>query len=314
MQQLRSSLPSLTNFLHTFASSPSTFRLLTTITSTSPFPPSPTQSPPSTPFLPPPKTLYVLDSSFNPPTRAHLRIATSALLHDTHPTTPPKRLLLLLATQNADKAPKPASFEHRLIMMQIFAHDLLSTLSSQTQTQTQSNPSNPSPPPEEEITIDIGVTKLPYFHSKAQSITSSSTYPEETTQIHLLGYDTLTRLLDTKYYAPTHSLAVLRPFLSRHRIRVTYREGSGDEYGDRQAQDRYVRELGEGKREFEGGEREWVVGGRIEMVEGRKEGEEVISSTRVRGAATAGDKELLDKLVTKGVREWVLGEKLYLDD
>ncbi len=46
-------------------------------------------------------TLYVLDSSFNPPTRAHFDMAVSALEHDRGAA--PKRLILLLATRNADK-------------------------------------------------------------------------------------------------------------------------------------------------------------------------------------------------------------------
>jgi len=50
------------------------------------------------------------------------------------------------------------------------------------------------------------------------------------------------------------------------------------------------------------------------MVEGRKDGEEIISSTRVREAAKTGDRDALEKLVTKGVGDWILGEGLYLDD
>ncbi|CZR59580.1 related to cytidylyltransferase family protein [Phialocephala subalpina] len=300
MQQLRSALPTLTNFLHTFASSTSNFSLLTTITTSSAFPPSFAHPPTTLPTAP--KTLYILDSSYNPPTLAHLRIATSALLHDTQPYTSPRRLLLLLATQNADKAPKPASFEHRLTMMTIFARDLLSSL----------------PPPKEsskkELAIDIGVTKLPYFHDKASSIADSGIYPNETQQIHLLGYDTLTRLLSTKYYSP-NNLSILAPFFSSHRVRVTYRPDSSTSYkSSREEQDRYINDLREGKKEEEGGRREWVTEGRIEMVEGRKEGEEVVSSTRVREAIKNGDRELLDKLVTSGVKEWVLREGLYLDD
>src|SRR5450432_1859290 len=95
---LRSQLKSYTTALKSFASSPSTFRILSSL---------PVRSQSSQP-LPPPKTLYILDSSFNPPTLAHLRILTSAL---TEKTPLPRRVLLLLATQNADKAQKPASFE-----------------------------------------------------------------------------------------------------------------------------------------------------------------------------------------------------------
>lgn len=54
--------------------------------------------------------------------------------------------------------------------------------------------------------------------------------------------------------------------------------------------------------------------GRVVLVEGRKEGEEVVSSTKVREAVRKGDKDALGRLVPEGVGEWILGEGLYLDE
>lgn len=281
---MRQQLSKYASALTSFASSSSNFRILHSI-------------PPSA--LPPPKTLYILDSSFNPPTLAHLRIATSALLADSQPSPSPKKLLILLATQNADKAPKPAPFEHRLAMMQIFASDLLSFLYSQNKV---------SPP---EIGVDIAVTKLPYFMDKSSAIEASGEYPLDVQQVHLTGFDTLIRILDPKYYKSDKKLGVLEPFFEKNRLRVTYR--TDDDWGAKEAQDEYLEELTKGRRDEEGGKREWVTGGRIEMCEGKKEGEEPISSTKVRTAAKNGDREMLGKLVTKGVAEWILEEKLYTE-
>ncbi|KAH8779250.1 hypothetical protein F5882DRAFT_150296 [Hyaloscypha sp. PMI_1271] len=278
---LRTALQTYRSALHTFASSQSNFQILKSLRS----------SP-----LPPPKTLYILDSSFNPPTLAHLRIAKTALLSDPIAAPTPRRLLLLLATQNADKAPKPAAFEQRLVMMEIFASSLISETEQKV----------------EGLGIDIGVTKLPYFADKAKSIEQSELYPVSTQQVHLLGYDTLTRLLSTKYYPPTHTLQPLHPLLEKHRLLVTYR--ADDDWGTRGEQDEYLKDIEVGKRDGDGAEKEWVSEGRIRMVEGRKEGEEIISSTRVREAAKKGDRDALERLVTKGVGDWVLGESLYLDD
>ena len=50
------------------------------------------------------------------------------------------------------------------------------------------------------------------------------------------------------------------------------------------------------------------------MCEGRDEGEGAVSSTRVREAVKNGDRELLSKLVTSGVAEWILQEGLYLEE
>ncbi|KAG0646039.1 nicotinamide mononucleotide adenylyltransferase [Hyphodiscus hymeniophilus] len=298
---MRASLRSYATALKSFSSSPSTFRILSTGTS----------------HLPPPKTLYVLDSSFNPPTLAHLRIATSALLNDTHASAGPKRLLLLLATQNADKAPKPAAFEQRLLMMQIFASDLLSSLRSSTSTSTSPVTSPLTKDQDwdqntEEIGVDIAVTKLPYFMDKAEAIDGSGEYGRGTPQVHLVGFDTLIRILDSKYYPPDHTLQPLVPFLEKHRLRVTYR--TDDQWGAGEAQDGYLKDIKEGKRAREKARKEWVSQGRIELIEGRVGGEEVVSSTKVREAVKGGNEAALRRLVTGGVADWIMEEDLYKNE
>ena len=188
-------------------------------------------------------------------------------------------------------------------MMQIFASDLLSSLAaSPTSTSADSSSSKA------DISVDIGVTKLPYFIDKAQAIEESRQYEAELPQVHLTGFDTLVRILDPKYYPPSHTLAVLGPFLARHRLLVTYR--TDDRWGAKVAQDEYLALLGRGGREGEGGKREWVGEGRIAMVEGWREGE-VVSSTRVREAVKEGDRDLLRRLVTNRVAAWILEEGLY---
>lgn len=314
-------LKTYSSALKAFTTSSSTFQILHTLGS--PISHFKTPSSPLNTSASPQKSLYILDSSFNPPTLAHLRIATNALLHDVPPQSTittnsepmrasSKRLLLLLAIQNADKAAKPASFEQRLVMMTIFAQDLLSSLSASTSTKPQLSTSIPP----EQIGIDIALTKCPYFHSKAEAISESSIYgvkeKEEPEQVHLTGYDTLLRILSPKYYPPTHTLSPLHPFLSQHRLLVAYR--ADDKWGTRGSQDAYLAKLGDGELEEVEGKREWVHEGRIRLVEGRKEYEAVVSSTKVRSAVKRGDRGALRELVTEGVAEWVLGEGLYLED
>ncbi|CAG8907599.1 unnamed protein product [Penicillium salamii] len=127
------------------------------------------------------ETLYVLDSSFNPP--------------------PPRpRLLLLLATQNADKPSKPASFEDRLAMMELFAHDLRARL-AESPAYAASGLTHAI---ETLPLVDIGVTRNPYFVDKATAIETSDSYPVALEQVHLTGYDTLIRIFNSKYY-PQHT-------------------------------------------------------------------------------------------------------------
>lgn len=254
---------------------------------------------------------HVQDSSWNPPTRAHLRICISALLGD-RPTEKPKRLLLLLATQNADKAPKPAALEQRLAMMKIFANELLQAVAQPDKNYDTDGLK------EGEIVVDVGVTKEARFVDKTSVLEKYWDYTCLTSedvrkpmeQVHLIGFDTLIRLLDIKYYPPNHDLQPLESLFEKHRVRVTRR--TDDAWGGKEVQDEYIGKIQDGDREDEGAKREWSE--RIELVEGRKEGEEIVSSTKVREAAKAGDRKALQKLVSDGVAQWIMDEKLYLND
>ena len=187
-------------------------------------------------------------------------------------------------------------------MMTIFAQDLLDGLPKGDKSL-------------EGLVVDVGVTKEPYYVDKATAIARSGIYssPDSETepeQVHILGFDSITRLLNPKYYPPTHTLEPLDSLFAKHRLRITHR--TDDEWGGRNEQEEYLDALRDGKREAEGGKREWA--GRIELVEGRKEGEEVISSTKVRDAAKRRDKEALEILLTKNVANWVLEDRLYVEE
>lgn len=196
--------------------------------------------------------------------------------------------------------------------MTILAQDILDQYHSDAT--SQGSTADDGMDEESLVAVDIGVTKQPYFHDKAISIDDSKYYDgpatgEQPQQVHLLGYDSLIRLLDTKYYPPTHTLEPLFALFNKHRIRVTRRLEDGDKYGTAEEQDRMWEALARGERESEGGKREWAE--RIEMVEG--EGE-AVSSTKVREGVGKGDWALVERLVGKGVREHVQREILYVAD
>ncbi|KAH6608165.1 hypothetical protein Trco_004478 [Trichoderma cornu-damae] len=249
------------------------------------------------------RRLVVLDSSFNPPTRAHAEMARSALVwaSASSGSAPPSseggetpaRLMLLLAVNNADKAPKPASFPMRLGMMEGFGHELLGSLGGAVE-------------PE----IDVAVTKMPYFHDKAKAIAESGFYcpsgSREPEQIFLAGFDTVVRIFNPKYYLSTGGgmRAALGPFFDRARLRVTTR--TDDEWGGEAEQEEYVRTLGEGRLEEAGGDEAWAR--RVDLVEGRGD---AVSSSRVREMAKRGEREQMKGLVDGEVMEWIEAEGLY---
>lgn len=194
-------------------------------------------------------------------------------------------------------------------MMNIFAQELRWTLKEKSEGNVNEEPNLSN-----DVIVDVGVTKKPYFHDKAIAIDDSGSYKSPETgagpeQVYLIGFDTLIRLLDSKYYSPEQSLHALDPFFEKHRIRVTPRTDEG--YGGRDEQALYVRALADGKREDEGGRKEWA--SKIELVEGRRAGEETVSSTKVREAVGKGDHEALGRFVTERVMHFILDYRLYVD-
>lgn len=213
----------------------------------------------------------------------------------------PCRVCLLLATENADKKPKPASFEDRLVMMSLMAANLRASLREQG-TQQEAD----------DLAVDVAVTKKPFFMDKAKAIDDSGVYGDAQ-QVHVTGYDTIIRIFNPKYYPRDQGLRVLEPFLSRHRLRVCYRiggDGSGGGDVSREDQEGYVEAIGDGSREGEGARREWR-----DMIELVDDAESVrgVSSTDARKAAQARRREEIVEILGENVADYVLSQELYAE-
>ncbi|QIW97908.1 hypothetical protein AMS68_003426 [Peltaster fructicola] len=182
-----------------------------------------------------PRTLFVLDSSFNPPSIAHQSLVETAL-HASEAYAKPHRLLLLFSTMNADKAPSAASFDQRLTMMAIFASDLLGKLKQDGASV---------------VPIDIGVTTAPYYTDKSIAIEQKGPYGQSK-HVHLIGYDTLTRVFAAKYYSKFNPpFSALDPYFnSGHEFRATLRP---DEDGNVDEQKDFLSKLECGALEDDGG-------------------------------------------------------------
>jgi len=158
----------------------------------------------------------VLDSSFNPPHLAHFAIIEE-LLKSNYDGVPlnNKVLLLLLSVQNADKLhPQPESFDQRLAMIHLMADHIAANFP---------------------ITVAIGLTKQAMFVNKSLSILNYlDAEPQQTIKpgfklTFLIGFDTLIRILNPKYYLPDKLSVSLEHFmkmtdlvcLTRHSETVT---------------------------------------------------------------------------------------------
>lgn len=296
----------LSTALKDFQTSQSPFRLLQTIHPHT-LVPQPATPPSSKDSNNQPRTLLILDSSFNPPSTAHLTLALTALHRTSNPMTStpgPHRLLLLFSTMNADKAPSPAKFDQRLALMTIFAVDLLKNLRTRPDSASYV----------QDISVDIGVTTAPYYSDKSAAINDSSEgkkwYPSSPQHIHLLGFDTLTRFFAPKYYQSfSPPLSALAPYFEAgHGLRATLRPDEA--YGSEAEQRAFVQRLADGELESEGGKREWAA--KVELVDPTPQAG--VSSTVVRKAAKAGEWETVGSLCTEGVAGWVREEGLYDED
>ncbi|EDO18957.1 hypothetical protein Kpol_2002p27 [Vanderwaltozyma polyspora DSM 70294] len=134
----------------------------------------------------PSKRLLVLDSSFNPPHLGHYELLkkTIEFYNDSN-----NHVLLLLSVNNADKAPKPASFENRLQMISILNNILKS----------------------EGIESSVGVTTHAKFVDKNDAIRDSGFFNNDI--VFLVGFDTITRIFDSKYYTPLLPAEALSHFM-----------------------------------------------------------------------------------------------------
>ncbi|KAI5954324.1 hypothetical protein KGF54_002099 [Candida jiufengensis] len=132
--------------------------------------------------------VYVLDSSFNPPHLAHYALIEESLKtnHDDIPIEN-ESLLLLLSVKNVDKVhPQPESFDKRLEMMYYMANHI-----------SKNHP----------INVSIGVTNHAKFVDKSLSIlnyleSQNITIHQGFKLTFLIGFDTLIRIFDPKYYLP----------------------------------------------------------------------------------------------------------------
>jgi nicotinamide-nucleotide adenylyltransferase len=243
-----------------------------------------------------PLTVLVLDSSFNPPTLAHLALANTR----PPPNHPPQydAKLLLLSVKNADKSLKlhDASYLQRLDMMSLLTKDIL--------------------PEGDASNIAIAVTDQPTFVAKSNHLQSffqsrflalSATYPNisicNTQLTFILGLDTLERLVQPHYYgSESDMIASLRKFLSP--------PPEGDDSHVVYAR-RAFSKPGQASNPLAPAQ-EFISSGRINLVD-IDEDLRSCSSSEVRDtiARLGPDFRGGKKLVTDRIADYILAEKLY---
>lgn len=251
---------------------------------------------PTPPLSQKPRRLLVLDSSFNPPHLGHLALVQESLAHEyrnelvplNQPTSKTASdaasVLLLLSLENADKgATQLDSALHRIDMMKIVADHLQKI---------------------HQVDVNIGVIKAPRFVDKSLILFNylhahSVDHPKLT---FLVGFDTLTRILDPKYYIPDKLSSSLQEFMFNCDLFVLTRGVGGV------AQSKYVDDISHGRI----GEIPTHWSNSIHMIND-KHGDSalgVISSTLIRNNIIEGGEEWHSK-VLPDIREYIEKEHIY---
>ncbi|KDR78828.1 hypothetical protein GALMADRAFT_63984 [Galerina marginata CBS 339.88] len=277
---------------------------------------------------PRPLRISVLDSSFNPPTLAHLALANSrrsqSLTTDGHAPKATQLFydakLLLLSVKNADKTLKPgdATYQQRLEMMDLLASDVQADAD---QSASLSTSTSDALSPVERANVAIAIIDEPTFVGKSATLLTflrrrlSTLNPPLKTLgdielTFIVGLDTLERLFSPRYYpSETAMMTSLRKFFSPgpdgDNSRIISAQRIMRPPFSSQAQESDPLSLA----------KEFIDSGRIAIIDLGDQISTYSSTTvrRSRNSVGSGQDSLWRKLVTKPVAEYIVEQHLYQD-
>ncbi|ODV97261.1 hypothetical protein PACTADRAFT_74801 [Pachysolen tannophilus NRRL Y-2460] len=236
------------------------------------------------------KRLCILDSSFNPPHDGHYSLAFKSVkfqFEQDIDEDEDKALLLLLSVKNADKIiPEPVSFNHRINMMVLLADDLSKHLN---------------------IKVYVGLTKHAKFVDKAFSILKNfdKKLQDFIKLVFLVGFDTLVRIFDAKYYKPISLQKALQGFMEKVDLFVLTREDDKQNFISLNDQFNYVEKIKLNK--FQDIPAEW--GQNIYLCKGDNNSLK-LSSSRIRKSIKNGDSNWKN-YVNEEVQKYIESLNLY---
>ncbi|TFK75166.1 Nucleotidylyl transferase [Pluteus cervinus] len=263
-----------------------------------------------------PLRIMVLDSSFNPPTTAHLRLACHRppVQTDSQDTSDYDAKLLLLSVRNVDKTLKSgdATYLQRLEMMALLADEIVRYDGAQA---IEESPAAGN--------VAVAIIDEPTFAGKstwlrtylqqrfASLVEDTSAIPVADTQLtFLLGFDTLERLFAPRYYGSQsqmfNSLSrffAAPPIGDDSRVVCAYRTSTTTDDAAREAEQRTL-ELA----------KQYIDSGHISFIDIGKV-ESTYSSTLVRSTigqfGTDNPEGIWKHLVPPRIADYMTKEKLY---
>ncbi|CDR41187.1 CYFA0S06e03466g1_1 [Cyberlindnera fabianii] len=239
--------------------------------------------------------LCILDSSFNPPHLGHFSLVEKSV-KNSYPVTgvlPYDEIgvVLMFSVENCDKkVPKPAAFEHRLSMMCLLADEIKKNL---------------------DVPVFVTLTNKPIFADKSLLVqdwikNTVDGVLEKVKLTFLLGYDTLIRVFDNKYYRPTPTVVALDEFMSKTDLFALTRDDDSQHTADEQME--YLAKIKRG--EDPECRKEW--GEQIFLVEGEPDFLD-ISSSNIRKSIEMGSQKW-SALTFESIADYIRQCKPYTED
>lgn len=258
--------------------------------------------------------ISVLDSSFNPPTLAHLALANSL---PPPAEEPYDARILLLSVRNADKVLKPgdATFVQRLEMMRLLSHDVRYTDTVESGSESLQMGGNVAVAIIDEPTfVGKSTLLLRFLCTRLAAVVESTNSPDiifdkkpcpfpSPKLTFLLGFDTLVRLFSPKYYPSELAMdQMLRKLLSSDqedcRIVCAYRRSVSVDETFRETQ-----------AETSVAAHEFTTSDRIAFIDIGTE-EQTYSSSEVRAKIAARDGSWR-RLVTEAVAQYIIQQGIH---
>lgn len=288
-----------------------------------------------------PIRISVLDSSFNPPTLAHLALAlanpppSSSSLKKTALEEDYDARLLLLSVRNVDKALKlgDATWVQRIQMMSLLSQDIEDPNESKNVAAARQNVAiaaidEPTFVGKSSKLLSFLQARLAETHSHSDGLTSAATTAATTSnatapslpsseptpipiQLHfILGYDTLTRLFSPRFYdseasmrTSLHKFFSSNPGCDNSYVVCARRSASASISDPEEFRERAFLESDD--------VREYVESGHVRIINIGEE-EMGMSSTDVRLAVLRGEGSVLDRMLTRKVAAFIRENSLYI--
>lgn len=234
------------------------------------------------------KRICILDSSFNPPHMGHFSLIKESLEYDYKSALNKKSVLLLLSVKNADKIkPRPAHFSHRIEMMIKLADHINQSF---------------------DVNVNVGLTNHAKFADKSKSVieyikSQNASLISKTKLTFLVGFDTLVRILDAKYYTPEPLSVALGDFFNFSDIFCLTRSDGSFSIEE---QNDYIKSISNGEKlEVP---KQWA--SNIYLVQNEEADISNISSSNIRSNVQQDNNNWHNK-VTCGIQDYIDRKKIY---